>query len=172
MKRHALVLCALLFIFSSSMAQDAYDSKMDFGVGFGLDYGGLGFRLTGHPNKAIGVFGSVGYAFAGVGFNGGLNVDFNPKGRAMGYITAMYGYNAALKITGATEFNKLYYGPSFGLGIKLAGRRNDQNFLNFELLVPIRDDAFEQDSNYYRGLGVNLPTLPPVAFSVGYHFRF
>ena len=147
------------------------DSKVNLGLGFGLDYGGFGARLTGTPSKNFGVFGSVGYALAGVGYNVGVQGIFNAKGRVVPYITGMYGYNAALVVTGAIEEKKIYYGPSFGLGMKLVSKKN-ANFWNFELLVPIRDPAFQDKIDELKNMGAVVSAVIPVAISVGYHFGF
>lgn len=173
MKKFSFLFCLLLSVPFATFAQDDYDSKVNLGVGIGLDYGGIGFRLTGHPNRTIGIFGGVGYAFAGVGFNGGINANFKPKGRATGYFTGMYGYNGALLVMDDGEdFKKFYYGPSFGLGLKLASRRNDQNFWNFELLLPIRDPDFQKDLDNFEDNGIEMSPVLPIAWSIGYHFRF
>lgn len=166
----SFTLCLALLIPACLSAQDY--SKVDLGFGMGMDYGGLGMRVTGYPSKAIAVFGGLGYAFAGVGFNGGVNANFKQKGRVRGYATAMYGYNGALVVTGDIQMKKFYYGPSFGLGLKLESRRNDMNFWNFELLLPVRDPAFEDTVKDLQNNGVSMSPVLPIAWSIGYHFGF
>jgi hypothetical protein len=168
MKR--LFTIGLLICVVSGFAQG--DSKGSFGVGLGFDYGGIGARIMGQPSKNFGIFGGVGYVVAGVGFNGGVQGIFNSKGRATGYVTAMYGYNAALKVTGMIQVNKIYYGPSFGLGVRLASRRNDINYWNFAILLPVRDPDFQRDIDGLNALGAKLSSVPPVGFSVGFNFGF
>ena len=97
-----LILFAAVLFPLCAFSQDDF-SKVNLGFGAGLDYGGFGARVTGMPSKNFGVFGGLGYALAGVGFNGGVQGIFNSKGRAVPYLTAMYGYNGALVITGAIE---------------------------------------------------------------------
>lgn len=147
-------------------------STANFGLGVGLDYGGIGGRLTYLPTPAVGLFGSLGYNFAGVGYNLGGVIRLAPDKRVVPGLYAMYGYNAALKITGSTQVNKSYYGPSFGFGLEIKGRNSNQSHLNLELLVPIRPDAFQNDINMYNSMGANLTTPPPVSVSIGYHFNF
>ncbi len=161
-----------LCVYSQKGSSQKNFTKANLGFGAGIDYGGFGTRVTATPSKNFGIFGGLGYALAGVGFNGGIQGILNSKSRAVPYLTAMYGYNAALVITGAIEKKKLYYGPSFGLGLQLHSRRKQSNFLNIELLLPIRDPAFQDDIDYYKGLGAKISNVPPVAFSIGYHIGF
>jgi len=163
-----ILLLIPVFVFS----QD-YSSKVNLGFGAGLDYGGIGGRVTVTPSRNFGIFGSVGYAIAGVGFNGGIQGIFNSKSRVVPYLTGMYGYNAALSITGSIETKKLYYGPSFGFGMKVISRRSEANFWNFEFLIPIRPQDYEDDLDYYKNLGVEFKQSPlPFTVSIGYHFSF
>ncbi len=165
----AVTLLPLCVYSQKDSSQKAF-SKANFGFGLGLDYGGIGTRFTATPSKNFGLFGGLGYALAGIGFNGGVQAIFSSKSRGVPYLTAMYGYNAALVISGAVEKKKLYYGPSFGLGFQLHSNRNKSNFLNVEILVPIRDPSFQKDIDYYRNnFGAKISDVPPVAFSIGYH---
>jgi hypothetical protein len=171
-----IILLTLILLPFHLFSQDVY-SKANLGFGVGLDYGGFGGRFTGMPSKNFGIFGSLGYAIAGVGVNGGIQGIFNPKGRATGYVTGMYGYNAALAVknsvsTSSYAFKKLYFGPSFGLGLKLASRRNESNWWNFEFLLPIRDSAFQKDMDDFKSQGVKMTNVPPFAVSFGYHINF
>jgi hypothetical protein len=159
-----IIVAAMAISFCSFSQGSMYDNsghaEFEFGVGVGFDYGGIGLRLTGMPSARFGFFGSVGYAFAGLGFNGGLNFVANPGSIAEVYGTGMYGYNAAQfdKFSNSVQTGKLYYGPSFGVGLKI-NFSGGHNFINGELLVPVRSEAAKVD-------------LPPVAISVGYHWKF
>ena len=146
-------------------------SKANLGIGIGLDYGGIGGRLSITPSRNFGLFGGVGYAIAGVGYNVGLNGLFNYKKRAQGYLTGMYGYNAALLVTGTVEFKKLYYGITFGGGLLLHSR-NGQNYWNFGLLIPIRDPEFQNQITSFQNQGIDMSDVPPIGISVGYHIKF
>jgi hypothetical protein len=146
----------------------------DFGIGIGLDYGGIGGRLTLLPSKNLGVFFGGGYAFAGFGYNAGLNFRATPDKRASFILNVMYGYNAAYAIFGAPQLNRLFYGMSVGAGVMVKQRRNKNAFWAFELLVPFRS---KEATDYYNvlkstpGVRTDNPLLP-VAFSIGYHFAF
>jgi hypothetical protein len=173
MKKIALVvmLVAAQTVFSQDELLEPV-SKANFGLGVGLDYGGIGGRLTYLPAPVVGLFAGLGYNFAGLGYNLGGVIRLAPDKRVVPALYAMYGYNAALKITGSTQVNKSYYGPSFGLGMEIKGRNNNQNHFNLKLLLPLRPDEFQNDINAYQSIGVDITAPPPVAFSIGYHFSF
>ncbi|MFM8913564.1 MAG: hypothetical protein ACKOE6_11720, partial [Flammeovirgaceae bacterium] len=146
----------------------------DFGVGLGLDYGGIGGRLTLLPSKNLGVFVAGGYAFAGFGFNTGLNFRATPDKRASFIANVMYGYHAAYAVSGAPQLDKFFYGVSAGVGVMVKQRRNVNSFWTIELLVPFRS---KEATDYYNVLkstpGIRVENaLLPVAFSFGYHFSF
>ena len=76
-------------------------SRMNIGFGIGRDYGGLGGRLTFLPAERLAVFGAVGYNIVGLGLNGGAYYRISPQKKICPFIGAMYGYNGAIKVTGA-----------------------------------------------------------------------
>lgn len=176
-------LMMLLLIFSGQRlhAQDstAVASKPDLvaiGIGVGLDFGGIGANLTFHPWDRVGFFAGLGYALAGAGFNAGvkLRLSKNPaEKRAVPYLQAMYGYNAAVAVVDQDNWNKLFYGPSFGVGLDLRGKKKTKGYWSVALLLPIRKaevkeymDDLENDHGVEFGTG-----LLPVGFSIGYHFN-
>jgi hypothetical protein len=146
-----------------------------FGVGMGLDYGGFGANFLLYPQKNIGIFAGAGYAIAGVGYNVGGKLRFlsdkNLK-RTSFYLTAMYGYNAAIKIVNADNYNKLFYGTTIGFGIDLRNK-NNKGLWTFGLLIPIRiSEVDEYIDDLTDNLGVDFKNeLMPVAISAGYRIR-
>jgi len=58
---------------------DEGESMFFFGIGTGLDYGGLGVKIEGTPIPYLGIFGGVGYNFRGLGLNGGLSFKENDE---------------------------------------------------------------------------------------------
>ena len=84
----------------------------------------------------------------------------------------MYGYNGVIVIEDAEEFNKLYYGPSFGLGVEVSGKRNNRNFLRLQLLLPLRPTDFKDDlDRLRRNPAIEIRSEPPdFGVSIGYHF--
>ena len=142
------------------------------GVGLGLDYGGIGARLTVMPEKHIGLFFGGGYALAGFGYNTGAMLIANPDKRVSPTVSFMYGYNAAIAIDGASQFNKIFYGPSIGVGLRSKSRRDEKNYWQFELFLPFRPAEFDTYLDILRSnpaiKGLSKPL--PVSFSFGYHF--
>ena len=148
--------------------------KVSLGLGLGLDYGGIGGNLLVYPQENFGLFGGVGYAIAGAGYNVGAKIRFlsekNP--RTHFYLMGMYGYNAAIAVTNATKYNKLFYGPSFGIGIDTGKRSYKKGYWTLALLVPVRDSEVNDYIDYLEDdIGVEFKNgLWPIAFSVAYRF--
>ncbi len=147
-------------------------TSVSAGIGLGQDYGGIGGRLTLIPEKHIGLFFGGGYALAGFGYNAGALLMANPDKRLSPTLSFMYGYNAAVAIVGASQFNKIFYGPTLGFGLKIVPQANEKNYVHIELLVPFRPAEFD---TYFDALKSNPAitglTRPwPVTISFGYHF--
>ncbi len=155
---------------------ESVDSGAAFfmGIGVGLDYGGLGARFTFVPNVeqtvSIGVFAAGGYAVNGLGFNAGLTGRFGNK-RVIPTLSAMYGYNGVIKVLGAPQYDKTYFGPSIGLGFE-SRRGSDNSHIHLELILPIRSSAYYDDLKALQNnpaIDINDPF--PILFSIGYHFK-
>jgi hypothetical protein len=146
--------------------------KISAGLGLGMDYGGIGGNLLVYPQKNVGLFGGVGYAIAGVGFNAGLKYRFLPKkpnAALAPYILAMYGYNAAVAVSNMTELSKIFYGPTFGIGIDFKARPLKKNYWTFALLIPVRKAEVDDYIDNLKNSGVEFNNgLMPIAFSIGY----
>jgi hypothetical protein len=144
----------------------------NLGVGLGLDYGGIGARLSILPVKAVALFGAVGYNLNGVGFNAGASFQLMPKKKLTPTIKVMYGYNAVIVVKGTDQYDKTYNGVSFGGGIQL-NSKSGNNFFSAALLIPLRSQEYHDDVedllNNSQVTGVT--ELPPIAISVGYHFK-
>lgn len=150
--------------------------NLHLGIGIGLDYGGLGGRLTFIPGDAsktsVGIFVATGFALNGIGFNAGMNLRLGQQ-RLVPTISAMYGYNGVIKIIGAPEYDKTYYGPSVAIGFENKTRNSDDNFIHIELVIPFRPAAFHNDIKALQNnpaLEISAPS--PVLISIGYHFKF
>jgi hypothetical protein len=157
----------------SSAVQVSTLDKATLGLGLGMDYGGVGANFLIYPNKSIGLFGGVGYAIAGAGFNAGLKYRFLPKKQKASlvpYVLAMYGYNAAVAVSNMSDLNKIYYGPTLGIGIDLRASLKKKNYWTFALLIPIRDPAVnDYIDNLEDNMGVDFTSkLIPIGISIGY----
>lgn len=145
-------------------------AKANLGIGLGLDYGGIGARISGLPTPKIALFAGVGYNFVGTGFNFGGLFRLAPNKRVCPFFGAMYGYNAAIIIEGLKEANKSFYGPSFGGGVEFKKRKNN-NFFNLEMWLPVRSQKFEDHFNALkRNPAIQIERPLPITISVGYHF--
>jgi hypothetical protein len=146
-------------------------SPVNLGVGMGLSYGGFGARISIFPVDRVGVFGAVGYNLHKAGYNVGGIVRILPKGKFCPVVMFMYGYNGVIIVQGLKELNQTYYGPTVGSGMEFHFG-NRPNFLNVELLVPIRSEQWRRDVDYL----LNHPDIEmteplPIAISVGYHIK-
>jgi hypothetical protein len=149
------------------------ESKMNIGLGIGLDYGGIGGRITFLPLKKLAVFGGIGYALVDFGYNVGAQFRFTPDKTVCPTFGLMYGYNGIIKVQNASEYDKVYYGTSLSGGIEIHFGGRD-NFMNVELVVPFRSKAFYDDwDRIKQQSNISIVSDPlPIAFSIGYHFAF
>lgn len=162
------LLCATIAYAQPDYSSGEYD-KVSIGLGLGFDYGGIGANLLAYPQKNIGLFFGAGYAFAGVGYNGGMKFRFATKSRVHPYLIGMYGYNAAISVSNYTNYNKFFYGPTFGFGIDMHSRRS--GYWSLALMVPVRGSEVDNYINSLKASGVSFSnSLSPVGFSIGYHF--
>jgi hypothetical protein len=164
----------IIVLLSIPLVAFSQSGNMNVGIGAGIDYGGFGGRFTFLPSEKFGLFAGLGYNLDGAGFNGGAQYKFSTEKRVRPYAIAMYGYNGVIRAENAdgTTDSKSYYGPSFGIGIELKSRKNESNFWNFELLVPIRSGEFSDDIDTLKDSGYDVTEPLPIGFSIGYHFGF
>ena len=164
------------FLTAQTETQDPRKPDMvNLGPGIGFDYGGFGANLMVYPQKNIGIFLGGGYALAGFGYNAGIKLRLSPdKGTSViPFLTAMYGYNAAVVVTDNTQYNKLFYGPTLGIGIDIRSKKpSSKGYLSLALMIPLRSS----DAQAYMDLlkssyGISFSNdLIPVGFSIGYKF--
>ena len=180
MKHFALFILAMLCS-ATAFAQDddsEYDPDYEFpestsvdvdgGIGLGIDYGGIGLRLSVFPIKYLGVFGSIGYNFNGAGYNGGVIAKFRPEKKIRPYFSAMYGYNAVILVQGLPSANKTYFGASLGLGMNL--KMKSGNFWSFGLVVPFKSREYQNDYDLLdSNPNIDMTEPLPVQISVGFH---
>jgi len=169
-----LICVSLLLLGSSTYAQDNSENNKNeiyVGPGIGLDYGGIGAKIEYRPVNQVSVFGGLGYNFVNLGWNVGATYNINISKKFELGPTAMYGYNAALRIEGAPHLDKVSNGPSFGLSGNV--KFNDKGKLNFGLYFPIRSKEFTDHYNMVKNSSyVDMKnSLSSVTFSIGYNFR-
>jgi hypothetical protein len=146
---------------ADSLVQTSYPPRLVAAVGFGggIDYGGFGVRASANLTQHLALFGGLGYALAGMGYNAGMLFTAKPKSVVSLTLSAMFGYNAAS--TGSSH-DELFYGPSAAIGVRyLVGKRHI-NFWHVSLVYPFRkfDNAGVNDGDF-------LPILASFGFSFG-----
>lgn len=171
-----LMLMLVSGIEAQTVSQDRQDIDIiSLGLGIGLDYGGFGVNALYCPHENLGLYAGLGYALAGTGVNAGMKLRFVPrtqKTRLSGFGLLMYGYNAAIVVMDDSEHNKLFYGPSAGVGIDYRRKHAGKGYWSFALLLPFRNasvgeymDELETKHN------IQFENeLIPVGVSIGYRF--
>lgn len=178
-----ILLPVLLLTFSNicHAQPDAKDTatKCDvfsIGLGLGFDYGGIGVNALAYPQKNIGLFGGVGYAIAGVGYNFGVKLRWPVSKVVAPYIMGMYGYNAAIHVTsdyGPYNQNKVFYGPTVGIGCDFGAHHTNASYFAVALTIPFRSPDVDDYINQLTNLGGQFTNkLSPVGISVGYRIAF
>jgi len=151
----------------------------DFGIGLGLDYGGiLGVKYTYSPIKYLGLFGAAGLQFGGLGWQVGAKGYFISKTSKHGFrpnVKVMYGVNASIYIiddnTNAVVFSENYLGFAIGPGIEIRFGRMKKKGLDVDINFPFRSDEFWDDWDQYK----NSPdAINPSSYtiSIGFHMEF
>lgn len=192
MKKQVLLISFLTVLLGQVLAQQTFQyknidvknkantdrNKFDLGLGLGIEYSGfLGAQIEYAPISRLGIFASGGFFLVGAGWDVGAKVYIMPKITSKTfrvYATGMYGTNTAIMIIDASEYNKIYLGPTFGAGIEMRFGKQKVNGLNVALLYPVRSQEYENDIDalnrnpYIESIDEPLP----VGISVGYHREF
>jgi len=164
------VIFVLMFVGSQIYGQNG--QQVYFGIGMGLDYGGVfGGKIEYLPVKKFGLYGGLGYNLLSVGWNVGATYKILPDKNVSPNLMLFYGYNGISKVDGAPEYEMTSYGVTIGgnLDIKV-GRKG--NKLSVGLFVPIRAQKFMDNYDAMK----NDPRIEmkndllPVAISVGYNW--
>ncbi|MGC4023180.1 MAG: hypothetical protein QM734_15175 [Cyclobacteriaceae bacterium] len=154
---------------TSSKSQTPFE-RFSFGPGLGLDNGGIGVNATIYATKNLGFFIGGGYVIAGTGYNSGIKIRMTDNPRTKPYISAMYGYNAAIAISNNTSYNKIFYGPSIGFGVDRI-RQGKPGYWTYGIIIPFRGTEVDNYINYLKSQGVQTNnSLTPITLSVGYRF--
>ncbi|MFN5347710.1 MAG: hypothetical protein ACK44N_11080 [Bacteroidota bacterium] len=139
------------------------------GLGFGQDLGGIGANLTYYATNRLGFQGGLGYARAGIGYNAALKYRFlngETLSKRTVYLIGMYGYIATIKVDGNASLNKIFIGPSFGLGFDSKAFGSSHTYWSFALLVPFIGNKIQ---NYIEQNKIRLShDFYPVTLSISY----
>jgi hypothetical protein len=135
------VIAVVLFTGNHVYGQSESEQQVYLGLGMGVDYGGLiGGKIEYLPIKNVGVFGGLGFNLLSVGWNVGATYKITPDKKVSPNLMAFYGYNAVLKIEGASSYNTTSYGPTFGGNVDI--KMGNGSKLSIGLFVPIRSKKF------------------------------
>lgn len=140
------------------IAESECKSDFSLGLGLGLDFGGIGVRTTALPRGPVSLFAGLGY----FGYNVGTELKFSPKKRSSGFLSAMYGYNGV--VDNGIYGRQVFYGFSFGLGVKIRAAKSDKNYFSLQTIYPIRGSDFKQ--------AAGTSFVFPILISIGFHFGF
>ncbi len=169
----------LSFLAMQLLAQSRLRKDYDpfaLGIGLGLDYGGLGGNLLVSPHQNVGLFLGGGYTMAGFGYNAGAKFFLASRSADMQpYLIGMYGYNAAIAAN-KPRFDKLFYGPSIGVGLDRDSKRGN-GYWSYSILFSLKSSDVDNYTNSLKTQNAqysnNLPPIAftfPLTFSIGYHF--
>ena len=147
------------------------NSGYNLGLGVGLDKGVIGIQFQIKPVAPLVIFGYLGTALSGPGFGGGFKLRV-PNIRFAPYILAMYGTNSSIYIKDLDRYNKVFKGPTYGIGLEIHRKRNLHNFFDIAVLLPIRPPEYDQMlQNVRKDPRVETYGEPGlVTLSFSYHF--
>jgi hypothetical protein len=187
-----LFLCLFCLAGNSLVAQKAQETQDDanvvtepepkvvrgdtyMGLGFGLDYGGIGFKFEYLPIKYISIFVGGGYNMDSFGCNAGCIFKMSPSEKICPNILAFYGNNGVFKGEDwyASQYDMTSYGFTLGFSLDIQVGHHADN-ISLGLLIPIRSKKF--NDNYYEARNDSnmemKSELWPIAISIGYNFAF
>lgn len=176
-KKSTIIIVACIISITTSFSQNTHlssqEGELSFGLGIGLPYGAIGVRFGKNVIDGLNLYGGIGYQFVGIGYSLGVLKDFKSNSATQFYINGMYGSNAAIKVVGLEEYDKIYVGPSFGFGIKVNSRRKEGNFWDIGLLVPFRSSSFQDDIDVIKNdpRVAEFKEASPVLIVLGYNFN-
>lgn len=143
--------------------KSAHWETNSLGMGFGLDYGGIGMNLTQYVGESFGLFGGLGYNLDKMAYNVGVRLRlhkvFHTKDHAP-FLIAMYGYNTVLIFESTPKITTTIYGMSYGMGMDWRLGHESNSFFSLAILIPVRGSELDK---YH----VNQGDVSPVLISLG-----
>lgn len=144
--------------------------KVYVGGGAGLNYGGYGIQANVLPIPNVRLSVAYGTDLINMNYNLGFNFRLFPYKRICPVISYMYGYNGSIKKDDIINPGLSFNGSSFGAGVEFWNKRKI-HFFQFQLLLPIRSLAFEEQSASNQSKWFSkLFNYNPLLLSIGYHF--
>ena len=145
------------------------------GMGLGLDYGGfMGVNLAVNVHEKVNTFIGLGTNLDGIGFNIGGKIkfgtdtmDFKP------FFIGMLGNNMTVTVPANEKYNRVFYGPSIGIGFDYMMDNFYLGNWSFAVIIPFRSNKVNKYITELRedkGV-VTYASLYPVLLSIGYKFN-
>ena len=151
----------------------------DAGVGAGLDYGGLaGLKLAYIlPFPYVSVFASGGYDLVNAGWNTGVTIHFLPETSQYFFrpnVKVMYGVNGRTGVTDTNQYDKLYLGPTVGLGFEFRFGPQKSDGFDLDVNLPLHGKDYRDQLAAIKSdpQVVQYDAPLPFAISIGYHHEF
>jgi hypothetical protein len=141
-----------------------------------LDYSGFGVNLAFYPLRQLGLYGGIGSPnSAGIGYSVGMKIRPITKKHSSLFVptfVGMYGYQSSVFVIDATEFNKIFNGPSIAIGADEFRKPGKHSYFSAYIVLPFRNS---EASNYVqelrqRGVQFKNPSFPEVMISIAFRF--
>ena len=175
MKKKLKLICLVsIFLFAGKnlhAQSEEQHVRMMTGIGFGLDYGGLGMKMEYLPIKHFGVFGGLGYNLSSLGWNVGATIKMLPDKKISPNLMAFYGYNGVIKVEG--YYGTVSYGVTLGANFDIAIGSTGHK-ISVGVFAPIRSNEFMDEYNDMKNnsyFSVKNELLP-IAISIGFNYKY
>lgn len=152
-----------------------YDGT-SIGLGYGPDFGNLGIAILHYGrNKHVGVFGGVGSTPAGIAFDGGIKLRLlssKYKAKVNPFLLGMYSYTTFVYMKDDPQFDKIFYGPSVGIGYDLKFRPSSRGFWSFAIILPLDNSKVTEYMQYLtKNYNIEILSQPSTfRYSIGYRY--
>lgn len=164
------------FIPKENVASIQYDLSNErpigqIGIGYGIDYGGIGVKMQANINSFFKMFLALGVDNYKFSRNFGVSTNFrgeNTKSKISPYIQLMYGTNTNVGYGLPLGLRKMFYGPTVGGGIEIISTSGSS--LSIGMLLPYRSkevDKYIEKLRLTRSLEFTKE-FKTLEFSIGY----
>jgi hypothetical protein len=160
----------------SRFEQIKYPSTGSIGLGMGVPYGGIGINGEIAIYKYFSLSGGIGSTgIAGSGYSAGGKVYFtSAESKWRPRISADYGINSAISVTGITEISEKFEGITLGIGFLHTLGENRRSGFDFDVLYLATCGNFYSRWDEIKKSFSNIsePYLGRVKISIGYRIMF